>query len=158
MTGGDPINLSHYGSLIPARSMRIVTAALCLALAGFVSADEPAIAESPYRLFTVACIELNHWTEDREVPTADLPDENSEPAPPLPCTRFCFWGWRWLPVSNRWTFISFGACDAWQSRLYMSPGLYAVEFGDVRVEAPEMIVTTSNVNTTEIAEHREILW
>lgn len=129
--------------------MRLIAAALLLLLASarMACAEEPAVAESPWRLFTVDAIELNHWIE-----------ANPEPGDDLPSTRFVFWCWRWLPKQKRWQYTCCGTADFWHARVSAIPGLVAVEVDGVRVEAPIFFVTSSTLDSAATADHVETWW
>ena len=125
--------------------MRLLPLILCLLVptTGYAD-DEPAIAESPQRVFRVSMIEANA-----------VVDSNGDP-------RLVQWIW-WDLAYDRHTRTTSLIDRGWrkieEGVLTGRAGAWAVEYGDIRIEAPLLFESVTNVDAElEYRTHSSPIW
>lgn len=114
------------------KQMKTQIALILLASCATAAAEEPATAELPGpRVFRVALIEANLFMgDDGEVRLA----------------QWVFWSTAYDRHARRHDLVDRGWKPMAEAILTGEPGAWAVEFGDVRIEAPELLQTVTNVD------------
>jgi hypothetical protein len=116
---------------------------LAIILAG-AAPDEPAIAESPMRVFRVSMIEANA-----------VMDANGDPR----LVQWIWWDVSFDQHSRTTHLIDRGWKKIEEGVLTGEPGKWAVEYGDVRIEAPVLFESVTDVDAEmEYRTGSNVIW